>query len=120
MGRMTLPALDKRMFCLLFLKHVVNVVVAACTNGRFRLLSIRYLRGFMNRMAGHTVFRGKLHLRAVGFMACAAFRDVSMPFSMAVSTGHFGGMPAGVILDFLILFGMAKAARGLNLSHRDY
>ena len=74
----------------------------------------------MNRMAAHTVFHGQLHLRAVRFMACAAFRDVAMLFSVAVGTGHLGGMPAGVILDFVILIGMTKAAGGLNLSHRDY
>lgn len=108
--RMALRTLDKRMFCLLFLQQVVNVVVAACTNRRFRLLSIGYLGGLVNRMAGHAVCRGKLCLRAVGFMACAAVRDVSMLFGVAVGTRYFGGMTARVILYFTALFRVTEAA----------
>ena len=84
MSWMALGTLDVRMFCLLFLQHVVYVAVTAGTDQGCRVLTIRNLGGFMNRMATHTIFHAEFHLGAMRFMAGAAFRDVSMLFSVTV------------------------------------
>ena len=105
---------------LFFLQQAVRPVMAPRTDKRWRVFTILYLCGPVYRVAGHTVRGGQFDVGAMGFVACAAVRDVPVSFSMAISAGHISGMLAGIILDFLILFGMAKAARGLNLFHGNY
>ena len=104
MGRMAVGTRDGCVLCHLLLKHVHDVVVAACTDGRWRILSIRYLCGFMNRMAGHALCRGKLYPWTVGFMTYAALWDVTVPFGVAVCAGYFGRMSTRILLYFIALF----------------
>ena len=103
-SRMAVGTRDGCVLCHLLLKHVHDVIVAAGANWRCCLHGIRYLCGFMNRMAGHALCRCKLYLWAVGFMAYAALRDVTMPFGVAVSAGYFGRMSTRVLLYFIALF----------------
>ena len=102
--RMAVGTRDGCVLCHLFLKHVHDVVVAACTDGRLRILTIRYLSWFMDRMAGHALCRGKLYLWAVGFMAYTAFWDVTVPVGVAVGAGYFGRMSTRILLYFIALF----------------
>ena len=103
-GRMAVGARDGCVLCHLLLKHVHDVIVAASTDGRWRIHTIRYLCGFMDRMAGHALCSGKLYLWAVGFMAYAALWDVTVPVGVAVCADYFGRMSTRILLYFIAFF----------------
>ena len=53
-------------------------------------------------------------------MAGVAFRDVSVPISMAVRTGHIRRMLAGILLELIALLTVTKGAGRRDLTHRDH
>jgi len=102
------------MFGHVALEQVVHFSVAASANGRGCLLGIHDLGRLVPRVAGHAVLCGELDFRAMRLMACAALRDISVFFGVAVSTGDIRGMFAGIILYFIVLFGMTLRTRGFS------
>ena len=107
---MAVCACDSRVLRHFLLKQVVRLLVAPSTDLRVRGLVIDDLRGFVYRMACHTVFCGHLHCGAMRFVAGVAFRDVSVPISMAVSTGHIRRVFARILLEFIADLAVAKGA----------
>ena len=107
---MACNTLNCRMLGYFFLKQIVRLVVAACADEGHCLLVIVYLGWLMYRVTDHAVCCGHLNFRAVGFVACIAFRNVAMFFRMAVSTGYFAGVSARIFLYFITLFGVAGGA----------
>ena len=110
MTRMAVRARHRGVLGYLFLQQVVSLLVATCAKGRLCGLIIDHLRRLVDGMAHHTVFWSHLHRRAVGFMARAAFRNISVLVGMTVRTSYIASMLAREVLYFARLFRVAKDA----------